>query len=290
MSTERVLRHSLLHRGSEPIEALAHIRAADCQPHPRPTANRSSPVQHLDHPGQRRRPDTRVNNHAATVVEHDLHSTRRGRIRGRQRHALRRARRDNYRGKLNTAVLNQAAIPRRLPPRKELAWMHAVRCATALTLAPGVSVSATSSCFSDRLQRRRRSTVMISARCIVLEVRLALLLGDSLPARRSRCPHRAVTERPAEPDAQEFQFAPGALELVSMDVAADHDRRPLGHPPVALSKRHIVASRRSTSFSIARWHSRASVGCASAFGCTGISTTTRARDPGSPAPRSCAHR
>jgi hypothetical protein len=34
---------------------------------------------------------------------------------------------------------------------------------------------------------------MISARCIVLEVRLALLLGESLPPRRARRPHRAVT-------------------------------------------------------------------------------------------------
>jgi hypothetical protein len=69
------------------------------------------------------------------------------------------------------------------------------RWATALTLAPGSSVSATISCFSDRRHRRRRSIVMISARCIVLEVRLALLLEESLPPRRARCPHRALTER-----------------------------------------------------------------------------------------------
>ena len=52
-----------------------------------------------------------------------------------------------------------------------------------------------------------------------------------------------VADHPAEPDAQELQFAPGALELVGMGVAADHDRRPLGHPPIALPQRHIVASR-----------------------------------------------
>jgi hypothetical protein len=46
----------------------------------------------------------------------------------------------------------------------------------------------------------RRSIVMISARCIVLEVRLALLLGNSLPARRARCPHRALTTKDAEVD------------------------------------------------------------------------------------------
>src|SRR5204862_7471266 len=38
-----------------------------------------------------------------------------------------------------------------------------------------------------------------------------------------------------------------------------------------------MRSARSTSFCSARWHSRASVGCAIAFGCTVVSTTTRSR-------------
>jgi hypothetical protein len=33
-----------------------------------------------------------------------------------------------------------------------------------------------------------------------------------------------------------------ALELMGVGVTADHDRRPFGHPPIALPQRHIVAS------------------------------------------------
>ena len=48
--------------------------------------------------------------------------------------------------------------------------------------------------MSVRLQRRRRSTVITSARCLVLEVRLSLLLEPSHPRRQgSRRTHRAVT-------------------------------------------------------------------------------------------------
>ena len=36
MAAERVLRHSLLHHSSEPVEALAHVGTADRQPYPRP--------------------------------------------------------------------------------------------------------------------------------------------------------------------------------------------------------------------------------------------------------------
>src|SRR5215472_2171533 len=43
-------------------------------------------------------------------------------------------------------------------------------------LAPGISVSSTICCLSVQLQRRRRSTMITSARCIVPEVRLSLLL------------------------------------------------------------------------------------------------------------------
>src|SRR6516165_1314157 len=60
-------------------------------------------------------------------------------------------------------------------------------------LAPGTSVSATICCLSLQLQRRRRSTVITSARCIVLEVRLSLLL-EPWPSRHptSRRAHRAA--------------------------------------------------------------------------------------------------
>src|SRR5271157_6242625 len=61
-------------------------------------------------------------------------------------------------------------------------------------LAPGTSVSSTICCLSAQLQRRRRSTVITSARCIVLEVRLSLLLERGRARhRRSRRPHRALT-------------------------------------------------------------------------------------------------
>ena len=50
-----------------------------------------------------------------------------------------------------------------------------------------------------------------------------------------------VADHPAEPDAQEFERAPGALELVRVAVAPDHDRGALGHPAIALPQRHFVA-------------------------------------------------
>ena len=50
-----------------------------------------------------------------------------------------------------------------------------------------------------------------------------------------------VTDDAAKPRAQELELAPGALELVGMGVAPDHDRRALGHPPIALPQRHIMA-------------------------------------------------
>ena len=38
-----------------------------------------------------------------------------------------------------------------------------------------------------------------------------------------------ITDYPAQPDAQEFEFAPGSPELVGMGIAADHDRGALCH-------------------------------------------------------------
>src|SRR5215472_16579119 len=45
----------------------------------------------------------------------------------------------------------------------------------------------------------------------------------------------------AQPGAQEFEFAPRPFELMGMAVPADHDRRTLGHPPIALAQRHALA-------------------------------------------------
>ena len=39
-----------------------------------------------------------------------------------------------------------------------------------------------------------------------------------------------IADQPAEPVAQEPQLAAGALELMGMGVAADHDRRPPAYP------------------------------------------------------------
>src|SRR6516162_2213419 len=61
-------------------------------------------------------------------------------------------------------------------------------------LALGTSASSTICSLSRQLQRRRRSTVITSARCIVLEVRLPLLPEPGHPCHpTSRWPHRAVT-------------------------------------------------------------------------------------------------
>jgi hypothetical protein len=50
-----------------------------------------------------------------------------------------------------------------------------------------------------------------------------------------------VADHPAQPNAQEFEFAPRPLELVGMGIAADHDRSAFGHPAIALPQPHSVA-------------------------------------------------
>jgi hypothetical protein len=50
-----------------------------------------------------------------------------------------------------------------------------------------------------------------------------------------------VADHPAEAGAQELEFAPRPLELMSMGIAPDHDRGALGHPSIALPQRHFVA-------------------------------------------------
>src|SRR5262245_55469809 len=44
-----------------------------------------------------------------------------------------------------------------------------------------------------------------------------------------------VTDDAAKPCAQELELAPGALELVGMGVASDHDGGTLGDAPIALA-------------------------------------------------------
>src|SRR5215467_13819229 len=50
-----------------------------------------------------------------------------------------------------------------------------------------------------------------------------------------------VADHPAQPGAQEPQFAPRPPELVRMAVPPDHDHRALRHPPIALPQRHAIA-------------------------------------------------
>jgi hypothetical protein len=45
-----------------------------------------------------------------------------------------------------------------------------------------------------------------------------------------------VADDTAEPGAQEFEFSPGALELVGMGVAPDHDGGALGQAQIALAQ------------------------------------------------------
>src|SRR5262249_827061 len=92
-----------------------------------------------------------------------------------------------------------------------------------------------------------------------------------------------ITDDAAKPRAQKLQFPPRCLKLVSMHVT------PHRWPRLARRRslwRSSTPSRSasSTSFSIARWVSRASVGCAIAFSWTVVSIATRSRSLVSIAP------
>ena len=50
-----------------------------------------------------------------------------------------------------------------------------------------------------------------------------------------------VTNDAAEPRAQEFELAPGALELVRMRVAPHHDGGALGEPQITLPQLDVLA-------------------------------------------------
>lgn len=51
-----------------------------------------------------------------------------------------------------------------------------------------------------------------------------------------------VANDPPQPCAQEFELAAGALELMGMGIAPDHDRGALGEPQVALAQHHALGS------------------------------------------------
>ena len=50
-----------------------------------------------------------------------------------------------------------------------------------------------------------------------------------------------VADQPSQARAQELELAVGALELVGVGIAPDHDRGPLGDPQIALPERDAVA-------------------------------------------------
>src|SRR6478752_5001425 len=98
-----------------------------------------------------------------------------------------------------------------------------------------------------------------------------------------------VADDPAKSRPQELELAPGALELMSVGIAADHDGGALGQAQIALSSGTRLRLANPTSLVMARCISRASVGCATAFGCTVVSTATRSRSLGPMAPVLCAN-
>jgi len=63
----------------------------------------------------------------------------------------------------------------------------------------------------------------------VLERRIALDLAADVP------------DDAAEPGAQEFELAPGALELMGMGIAPDHDGSALGQTQIALAQLDALA-------------------------------------------------
>ena len=95
--------------------------------------------------------------------------------------------------------------------------------------------------FADALDLRRMQGIDLAP--ALAPVLVADPLGQ--PQQRREGPAQAlvvgglardVADHPAEPGAEEAKRPAGALELVGMDVAPDHDRRPLGHPQVALAQ------------------------------------------------------
>lgn len=85
---------------------------------------------------------------------------------------------------------------------------------------------------------------LVAALAVVLEthaMRHRERLGEALPQRLVAGDLAAdVADHPAQSDAQEFELAPSALELVGVDIAPDHDCGPLGHPAIALPQLHLV--------------------------------------------------
>ena len=86
---------------------------------------------------------------------------------------------------------------------------------------------------------------LVAALAVVLEahpVGQGEQIGETLLQRLVAVDFAAdVADHPAQSGAQELEHPPGPLELMGVGIAADHDRRALGHPDIALPQPHIVA-------------------------------------------------
>ena len=86
-----------------------------------------------------------------------------------------------------------------------------------------------------------------------------------------------VADDAAKSRAQEFEFPPSALELVGMRIAPHRNGRAFGHAQITLAQLDALAFGRLDELldrPVGQRVSRASVGCAIAFSCTVVSTTT----------------
>src|SRR5215472_723576 len=159
MASVRIALERLLHQQRQAVEALAHVGVAGCQPHPRASRQR-------DH---RRRPLPAI---VAIVVVSVAASTAPViRIRDPFANSTSiRPRAGKPLGAGSAAICTAAKLDAgcdsrtscRRHPYSWLAWIPASR-ATLETLALGSSEAATSRSFSAALQRRRRSTDVITS-------------------------------------------------------------------------------------------------------------------------------
>src|SRR5579871_4997972 len=95
---------------------------------------------------------------------------------------------------------------------------------------------------------------------------------------------RQIAAHPAEISADRPQAAVGALELFGVDVALVGDQGVLADPRIRLPKRHAVRLGEPHQRLRARCMTLASVGNATAFGCTVVSRMTRLKSEGLAAP------
>ena len=99
--------------------------------------------------------------------------------------------------------------------------------------------------FADALHLRGMQGVDLRP-ALALVLMADPLARSSRGRKRPRARHRRrscgdVPDQAAEPGAQELERSPGALELMGMGIAPDHDGGALGHPQIALAQLHTFA-------------------------------------------------